>query len=213
MDIQSLVVSLPALMMAVVLHEYAHGWMAFKMGDTTAYKEGRLTINPIPHIDPFGTILLPAILMLLGSPILFGWAKPVPINPLNFRDLRKGTFLVSVAGIGMNFLLAVLFGVLYRLIDSGYLDFMGSSILVPLAIFSAKSVFINLVLAIFNAVPIPPLDGSRAVMSFLSFRHWELFYRFEVYGFLVISLLLFTGVLQKIIYPPLILLYSIILGA
>lgn len=212
MDIQNLVISIPALMMAVILHEYAHGWMAYRMGDPTAKEDGRLTLNPIPHIDPLGTIILPGMLMLLNSPILFGWAKPVPVNPARFRNLRQGTFLVSIAGIAMNMLLALIFAGLFRLIMSGHLNFLGGEILRPLVLFSAKAVLVNLVLAIFNAIPIPPLDGSRAVMSFISYRYWEIFYRFEMYGFLVISLLLFTGVLGKIIYPPISFLFDYLLG-
>ncbi len=202
-------------MIAVILHEFAHGWTAYKMGDPTAKLAGRLTLNPIPHIDPVGTIILPAMFIILGSPIIFGWAKPVPINPMNFRDLRKGTFLVSIAGVVMNVSLAVGFGVLYRILDSirGFADaFVVESIIIPLLIFSAKSVLINLILALFNIIPIPPLDGSKALMSFLSFRYWEIFYKYEMYGFIVITVLLFTGVLGKLIYPPLVVLYNLILG-
>ncbi len=212
MNLQELVVSLPAIMMAVILHEYAHGWMAYKMGDPTAKEYGRLTLNPLPHIDPIGTLVLPGLLMLVGSPILFGWAKPVPINPFRFKDLKSGTFFVSIAGIGMNLLLAVVFAILYRLIVGGYLDFLGEAILLPLAVFSAKAVLINLVLALFNAVPIPPLDGSRALMSFFSLKYWELFYRFETYGFIVLTVLLFTGVLGKLIFPPVLFLWGIFIG-
>ncbi|MFN3598348.1 MAG: site-2 protease family protein [Aquificaceae bacterium] len=208
MDIQDAVVAIPALMMAVILHEYGHGWMAYKMGDPTAKEMGRLTLNPVPHIDLFGTIILPGLLLLIGSPILFGWAKPVPINPLMFKNLRLGTFLVSIAGISMNILLALLFALAYRVIVNGYLNFLGEAVLVPLGLFAAKAVLINLVLAFFNAIPIPPLDGSRAVMSFFSVRYWELFYRFETYGFLLITVLLFTGVLGKIIFPPILFLFN-----
>ncbi len=207
-----MVVAVPAIMMAVILHEYAHGWMAYRMGDSTAKEEGRLTLNPIPHIDPFGTLIFPALLIILNSPVLFGWAKPVPINPMRFRDLKVGTFFVSVAGIGMNVLLALLFGMLVRLINHGYLDFLGAYVLEPLLLFSVKAVLVNLVLAVFNAIPIPPLDGSRALMSFFSLRYWEMFYRFEMYGFLIITVLIFTGVIGRLIFPPIRFLYSLITG-
>ena len=215
MNFSEALLSIPALMLAVILHEVAHGWVAYRMGDPTAKLAGRLTLNPIPHVDPFGTIILPGMFIILGSPIIFGWAKPVPINPSNFRDLRMGTFLVSIAGVSMNIMLAFFFGALYRILAGlvGVLDpFIVKSIVFPLLIFSEKSVLINLILAIFNMIPIPPLDGSRALMSFLSFRYWEIFYRYEIYGFLVITVLLFTGILGKIIYPPLKFLYQLILG-
>ncbi|MDQ7038146.1 MAG: site-2 protease family protein [Aquificota bacterium] len=215
MNFSEALLSIPALMLAVVLHEVAHGWVAYRMGDPTAKLAGRLTLNPIPHVDPFGTIILPGMFIIFGSPVIFGWAKPVPINPNNFRDLRMGTFLVSIAGVSMNIMLAFFFGALYRILTGlmNVLDpFIVKSIIFPLLIFSQKSVLINLILAIFNMIPIPPLDGSRALMSFLSFRYWELFYRYEIYGFFVITLLLFTGVLGKIIYPPLKFLYQLILG-
>jgi len=214
-NIQEAILTIPALMIAVILHEVAHGWVAYKMGDPTAKLAGRITLNPIPHIDPLGTIILPGLFILINSPILFGWAKPVPINPLNFRDLRRGTFLVSIAGVATNILLAILFGFIYRVITNMLYHTDASishSLLLPLAIFCAKSVLINLILALFNIIPIPPLDGSRALMSFLSLKYWETFYRMEMYGFLIISILLFTGVLGKIIYPPLVFLYDLILG-
>jgi Zn-dependent protease len=215
MNLSEAILSIPALMIAVILHEVAHGWVAYRMGDPTAKLAGRLTLNPIPHIDPVGTIILPAMFIVLDSPIIFGWAKPVPINPMNFRDLRKGTFFTSIAGVVTNLMLAVGFGVAYRLIHSlsNVVDpFVEQTILYPLLIFSAKSVLINLILALFNIIPIPPLDGSRALMSFLSFRYWELFYKYEIYGFFAITILLFTGVIQRIIYPPLVFLYHMILG-
>ncbi len=215
MNLSEAILSIPALMIAVILHEVAHGWVAYRMGDPTAKLAGRLTLNPVPHTDPVGTLILPAMFILLGSPIIFGWAKPVPINPMNFRDLRRGTFFTSIAGVSMNLALALIFGIAYRFLyeTADIVDpFLKSSVIYPLLIFCAKSVLINLILALFNIIPIPPLDGSKALMSFLSFKYWELFYRYEVYGFLVITVLLFTGVLGRIIYPPLILLYNLILG-
>ncbi len=215
MSLSEAVLSIPALMIAVILHEVAHGWVAYRMGDPTAKLAGRLTLNPIPHIDPIGTIVLPAMFIVLNSPIIFGWAKPVPINPLNFRDLRTGTFFTSIAGVVMNLSLAVGFGLAYRLlyaVSESVDPFVTKSIIYPLLIFSAKSVLINLILALFNIIPIPPLDGSKALMSFLSFKYWEMFYKYEIYGFFVITILLFTGVLGRIIYPPLVFLYHLILG-
>ncbi len=214
MNLSEAILSVPALMIAVILHEVAHGWVAEKMGDPTARYAGRLTLNPLPHIDPFGTILLPAMFIILGSPVIFGWAKPVPINPMNFHDLRRGTFFVSIAGVVMNISLALIAGFLYHLIKPVLLvssPFVVESILFPLLVFLEKLVLINLILALFNIVPIPPLDGSKALMSFLSFKYWEIFYRYEMYGFLIIALLLFTGILQSIIYPPLVFLYNLIL--
>jgi len=175
MSLSEAILSIPALMIAVILHEVAHGWMAYKWGDPTAKLAGRL----------------------------------------NFRDLRKGTFFTSIAGVAMNLSLAVVFGALYRVIYnlSDAVDpFLAQSVMYPLLIFCAKSVMINLILALFNIIPIPPLDGSRALMSFLSFKYWEIFYRYEVYGFFVITILLFTGILGRIIYPPLVFLYHLILG-
>lgn len=214
-DLGSIVLAIPALMIAVILHEVAHGYAAYKMGDPTAKEMGRLTLNPIPHIDPLGTIVLPALLMLVGSPILFGWAKPVPIDPLRFKDLRKGMFLVSIAGVLTNFSLAILFGVMNRLLREfapAVPDELHQTLIKPLLIFTTQSVGINLILGIFNAIPIPPLDGSKALMSFFSYKYWETFYRYETYGFLLITVLLFTGVLQQIIFPPFYFLYRLILG-
>ncbi len=214
-DVGDIILAIPALMIAVILHEVAHGYAAYKMGDSTAKDMGRLTLNPIPHIDPFGTIIFPAILMIVGSPILFGWAKPVPIDPSRFRDLRKGMFIVSIAGVLANFSLAIFFGILNRFLRELSPLVPGeifTTLIQPLLIFTTQSVGINLILGLFNAIPIPPLDGSRALMSFISYRYWELFYRYEMYGFLLITVLLFTGVIQQIILPPFYFLYRLILG-
>ena len=162
-----------------------HGFVALKFGDTTAQRAGRLTLNPIPHIDPFGTILLPAILIFSGSPILFGWAKPVPVNPLNFSNLRKGELLVSAAGILANFGLAIVAAIIYHVLNAlpqtfpallgGLLQFM---------------VMINLILGVFNLLPIPPLDGSKVLLSQLPYNLAKQYEKLEQYGILILIILL-----------------------
>ena len=150
--------SLVILLVAVILHEVAHGYAAFLLGDHTARHEGRLTLNPIPHIDLLGTIIVPGILILTGSSILFGWAKPVPYNPYNLRG-RYGETIVAAAGSATNFAIAIVFGLLYR---------FGDGILPePLLLLCILIVFVNLFLGLLNLIPIPPLDGSKIVLSLL----------------------------------------------
>ncbi len=216
MNFEQIIVTIPALMMAVIFHEIAHGAAAYMMGDKTAKEAGRLTINPIPHIDLLGTIILPGILMLVGSPILFGWAKPVPIDPRRFKDLRMGMFIVSLAGALANIIMAILGAILFRLLESTIASNINpivfASLVDPLLWFSRELVLINLVLAFFNLLPIPPLDGSRVVMSFFSVKYWQEFYKLEPYGFFILTLLIFTGVIGKIIYPFIAITYRILLG-
>lgn len=203
---------IPALLFAVIMHELAHGAAAYTLGDDTAKKEGRLTLNPVPHIDPLGSLLLPGLLMLVGSPFLFGWAKPVPVNPYNFKRLkfRTGNALVSSAGPAVNIILAVVFSLLYSLsTNQDILTWIASvlglgfveSVVVPLAIFFKYSVLINLVLAIFNLLPIPPLDGGHILLSLLPARIYEKITPYEVYGFFILILLLFSGAIGFIIKP------------
>lgn len=153
-----IIVYLVVLIFSVILHEIAHGYMANYLGDPTARLAGRLTLNPIPHIDPIGSILLPLILKLTGSPILIGYAKPVPYNPYNLRG-RYGEAMVAAAGPGTNILLALIFGLIIRF---GY----GSLEPALLEVFSII-VLINIVLAVFNLIPIPPLDGSKVLSTLL----------------------------------------------
>jgi Zn-dependent protease len=167
------------LLFSVILHEVMHGWVARRYGDHTAENAGRLTLNPIPHIDPIGTILLPLILILSGSPFLFGWAKPVPVNPLNFRNIKRGEIAVSLAGIGANLFLALVGAVLIHLL----LAFWVNPLLIRVASFM---VTINLVLAFFNLIPIPPLDGSRVVMAMAPYEIARKFAAVERYGFVIL---------------------------
>jgi Zn-dependent protease len=171
------------LMYSVVLHELAHGWVAWRMGDPTAKLQGRLSLNPIRHLDPVGTIML----FIFG----FGWARPVPVNFNYIRDRRKGLILVASAGIITNMLLAFLAFFLYRLLTPA-----PGEVTATLLYYLAQ---INIILAAFNLIPIPPLDGSKILMGFLPERLQYSFSRLEPYGFFIIIGLLFLGALDPLI--------------
>ena len=152
------------LLFSVIIHEVSHGFMAYYLGDNTAKYAGRLTLNPIPHIDLMGSIVVPGILLATGSTILFGWAKPVPFNPYNLRDQRWGTLYVAIAGVLANFSIAIIFSLVIRF-GYGVID-------VSPEFFGLLSniVLLNLVLGVFNLIPIPPLDGSKVLFSLLPYR-------------------------------------------
>jgi Zn-dependent protease len=179
------------LLFSVIVHEVAHGYVALLNGDPTAKVMGRITLNPAPHIDPFGTILLPALLLLSHSGILFGWAKPVPVNPLNYRNYRWGEIAVSAAGPVSNLALAVIFSWLLRL---GFAN-VG---LMKLAFFGVS---INIFLALFNLVPIPPLDGSHILAILLPPKAARTYSHLEPVGFILILILFYTGILQIFLMP------------
>lgn len=177
--------SIIIVLFSVIVHEVMHGLMALKFGDTTAQRAGRLTLNPIPHIDLFGTILLPILLVITRSPILFGWAKPVPINPLNFSNIRKGELFVALAGIGANFSLAIIAAVIYHILNALPQNFPG--IIGGLLQFTVS---INLVLGVFNLLPIPPLDGSKVLLSQLPYNLAKEYQKLERYGILILLILM-----------------------
>ena len=187
-----IIITLVILIFSAIVHEVSHGLMAEKLGDSTARDEGRITLNPIPHIDPFGSILLPGFLLLIGSPIVFGAAKPVPVNFNNLRPMKLGMALVSFAGPASNFILAVLLvlPLVFGLIAAG-----------PVADIWLKAVIINIVLVTFNLLPIPPLDGSKIVASALptELMYWIL--SMERYGFFIVIIFLYLGLLDKILLP------------
>jgi Zn-dependent protease len=168
---------------AIVLHELSHGYVAYRLGDQTAKRAGRLTLNPLKHIDPFGTLLLPALLLLMsGGRAAFGYAKPVPVNPHNFENYRTGFFLTAVAGPVTNLLLALVSGLAFRFVDE-------SGILALLLLYFAQ---MNLVLMFFNLIPIPPLDGSRVIPLFLNDNGMRRYAQVEQYGFGILMIVLWV---------------------
>lgn len=198
-----LIIKLAALVMAVVLHEVAHGYAAWRLGDPTARMANRLTLNPLAHLDPVGSVILPLILVVTGSPVLFGWAKPVPFNPWYFRDPRKGIMLVGAAGPLTNFAVALASGLLFRVVTPW------SAVL---GLFLAYLCGTNVVLGVFNLIPIPPLDGSRVLLGLLPRELAGRYLKLERYGFLIIFLLLWLGVLDRILGPLAELLLGSLLG-
>lgn len=176
---------------SIILHEVAHGYAAYKMGDDTAKRAGRLTLNPVKHIDLWGTILLPAILLIASNgSFAFGFAKPVPINPYRFKNQREGMLITGIAGPATNIGIAVIFGLLVRFLMPAS---FGSNFGYVVATMIVYLVQMNLMLAFFNLVPIPPLDGSRVLQRFLPDRMRDAYHSIEPYGFaLVIGLTYFV---------------------
>ncbi len=206
------------IMLGVIIHEVAHGWTAEKLGDPTARVMGRISLNPIVHVSLFGTIILPAFLLLMRSPILFGWAKPVPVDFGRLKHGRKGMAMVAVAGPLSNFLLAAISAIFYH-----SLIFVGKSnlshaipfmdkLLLPLILMSAASVNINIILMVLNLIPIPPLDGGRIVVGLLPEQQARLFAGIERYGMLILVVLLFSNLFGKIISPVLTFFINFFLG-
>ncbi|MDQ7059500.1 MAG: site-2 protease family protein [Ghiorsea sp.] len=190
--------ALPVLL-AIVLHEYAHGWVADKLGDDTARWMGRLTLNPISHIDPFGTILIPLALLVMGAPFLFGYAKPVPINFNKLRNPKRDMIWVALAGPFTNLALALISTFILWIafhMPEGLRWFAE-----PLAMMCQASILINVVLFIFNLIPLPPLDGGRVAVGLLPGPWAYQLSRLEPYGFFIIIGLLVLGVFQTVLGP------------
>ncbi|HAE36990.1 MAG: hypothetical protein UR85_C0009G0002 [Candidatus Nomurabacteria bacterium GW2011_GWF2_35_66] len=194
------------LIMSVVVHEVAHGYTAYLLGDNTARNSGRLTLNPIKHLDPFGSVILPLLLVFMNAGFVIGWAKPVPYNPANLRDERKGTFLVSVAGIVANLILAIVFGLLMRFAPL----FIGVAFLGAFYKIASIIVLLNLVLALFNLIPIPPLDGSKILFSFLPVKYRYIENFLEKWGMFL--LLFFILVLWSKVAPIIFIAFHLITG-
>ena len=196
------------VIIAITFHEAAHGWVAYKKGDPTAKMLGRVTLNPFPHIDPFGTILLPAMMLLLGTAMVFGWAKPVPVNFRLLRDQKRDPIYVAAAGVVTNLALAAASGILFRIltaIDPALLleamthgtapltTTPARAVLVPLTLMCAVSVQFNVLLAVFNLIPVPPLDGGRIAVGLLPPGPSMALASVERYGMLIVLLLLMVG--------------------
>lgn len=197
--IQQVSIQFVPFMMAVVFHECAHGFVAYKWGDHTAKEKGRLTLNPLPHLDMLGTVIFPLVGMFSGMNLLFGWAKPVPIDPRRFRKYRHGLFWVSLAGPGMNFFLAFLSAAMFCVIDRWVPE--SFYLFKPLEGMTIVSISLNYALGIFNLIPLPPLDGSKIVESFLSIEATRKYEMFSQYSFFILLGLLWAGAFSVLVVP------------
>jgi len=205
--VQRIILTAPPILFALTVHECAHAWVAWKMGDPTAKMLGRVTLNPIRHLDPIGTIAL----FFSG---LFGWAKPVPINPANFRNYKKGMVLVALAGPLSNLLLAAFFSLVHKsvfMFSPGFI--LGSPGLSrPLLMMLEMSIILNVSLAVFNMIPIPPLDGSRVLSNLLGGANSLAFERLERYGFVILIVLIASGLVNRIMSPLVFLTAGLLVG-
>ncbi len=192
MDLSQIFIILPILLFSVIVHEIAHGWTALQCGDPTARDAGRLTLNPIPHIDPFMTVILPLLLIVSRAGFVIGGAKPVPVNPYLFRHGERDNVLVSAAGAGANLLLA-LTAFLLSLVAIGIYRAAGVRVMVDLLGLLNLVIFINLLLANFNLLPIPPLDGSHILAYFLKGEVKRSYLRLSRYGFMVLIGVILLG--------------------
>jgi Zn-dependent protease len=208
--VQQLIVWAPPVLLAVTLHEVAHGWVALRLGDTTAFSQGRLSLNPLRHVDPIGTVLVPAILLLAGG-FIFGWAKPVPVDYRQLRDPRRDMAIVAIAGPAANIVMAVGWAVILKL-AAVFQGVLPGTILMPLSYMCLAGVTVNIVLAVLNLLPVPPLDGGRVATGLLPIGPARALARLEPLGLVVLLVLLASGLLGKILGPPVSFLQHLILG-
>lgn len=203
---------IPIILMSIIVHEVSHGYVAYLLGDDTAKRYRRLSLHPMKHIDTFGTIILPLLLLLTsGGRLAFGYAKPVPINPYNFKDYKKGTAYTAAAGPLSNFIIAFVVAMIFRLLAALFFDpFTGGA---PLAMFTLQilyaTILFNMIIGLFNLIPIPPLDGSKVIGLFLSD---EMYYKYTaqeqkgmmiLMGIILISFVFNLNILGRVLFPPL----------
>jgi Zn-dependent protease len=209
--VSHLVIYMVVLLLAISCHEAGHAWMSYKFGDDTAYMLGRVTLNPVSHTDPIGTLLIPIISFVLGaaggaaaSIPLIGWGKPTPVNPRKWTDYRWGNIMVSIAGIGANLILAIIgFAIFKTLLETHSVtaENVDSGLIKPLIIFLEYMIMLNVSLAVFNLLPFPPLDGSKVLQTFMPESFTPVFNIMEQYGYLILMLLIYWGVVGVVIRP------------
>jgi Zn-dependent protease len=215
-----LIIYMVVLLLAISCHEAGHAWMSYKYGDDTAYLLGRVTINPVAHTDPIGTLLIPIVSFILGAVggnaariPLIGWGIPTPVNPLRWRNKNVANVMVSIAGILANLILAVMgFAIFKSLLEFGVITSQNQDqgIIAPIVTFLTYMVILNVSLAVFNLLPFPPLDGSKVLSTFLPESFEPVWRLMETYGFLILLLLIYWGVLQIIMYPFMLLIYFLL---
>ena len=201
-DLVQVFITFVVLLFSLSIHEAAHAWTADRLGDPTARLLGRISLNPAVHVDPIGTIVFPLIALLTNVPVL-GWAKPVPVNITRLRGHWKRKYmLIAAAGPASNLVLAVIAALVLRVLPGTTLELTVDAALAPLILFLQLAVYLNVVLAVFNMVPVPPLDGGNVVAGLLQGPVADMYERLRPYGFLILYGLMFTGVLTTIISPP-----------